>query len=250
MAIKGKSKGRTARAVTRGPKPAYVEVKRPILARRGFWVGVAVVAGVLLVAALWYGFAKQASEDRERDRTERMAAAVTDYREQLDPILVVVGQPVAPVGFTAFPDLEAAIAELEADSEDAPADPDAIAATADEARDAATSAVEALEALDEGALVQGQDLPAELVLNIINSKGNFQRSMQLYVQVAELTKAAARAQGAEREALVARARGVADVAAELAGRANSEFVDAQVTAGVFDPAAVPAVPSLPTGPTG
>lgn len=234
MAIKGKSRSRGAKTVTRGPKPAYVPVRPPLLARRGLWIGVASVVGTLLVVALVLGFLVQRDQAREDARTERMAEVMTEYGRQLDPILAAVGEPEPPVGIRSFPELDAAIAQLEADSEDAPADLEGIATTARETVDAATSALEALEAIDEQGLLQGKDLTEEFVLYVINSKGNLLRSLRLWIQVGELTAQATEAEGSDRTALTERARAIADVAAELATRANSEYVEAQVKAGVFE----------------
>ena len=249
MAIKGKSKGKSAKAVTRGPKPAYVPVKKPLLARRGLWIGIASVLGVALVVGLAIGFLAQREQDEEEALAERMAESLGEYQGQLEPILAAIGEPVAPTGLASFPDLAAAIQELENDSEDTPADPDAIVTTAESTLEAATSALDAFEGLDELALIQGKGFSEEFVLYVINSKGNFVRSMRLYIQAAKLTRAAAEAGGAERAALLARARGVADVAAELATRANSDYVEAQVKAGLFESSGVPTLP-VPSGPTG
>ena len=48
MAIKGKSKGRSAKAVTRGPKPVYQPVKKRLIAKREFWL---VILSILIGAA-------------------------------------------------------------------------------------------------------------------------------------------------------------------------------------------------------
>src|SRR5687768_1612771 len=92
MAIKGKSKGRGARTVARGPKPVYTPVRRRFWQRKTFWYGVAAVLAIAAIAGLIYGFAKERDEQRERDEVARMAAAVSEYGGQLDTILSSVGQ--------------------------------------------------------------------------------------------------------------------------------------------------------------
>jgi hypothetical protein len=226
-----------------------VPVKTPLLARRGLWVGVAVALVVILGIFLTAAFITQRNEDREAELTQRMADSVTGYRGQLEPILSAIGNPVTASGFATFPDLDAAIQQLESDSEETPADPQAAIATGDGTVEAATSALEALQAIDESALVQGKGFSEEFVLYLVNSKGNFVRAMRLYVQAAHLTKAAAQAEGAQRVALLARARGVTAVASELASRAYSDYVQAQVKADVFQPPDPLAGLPVPTGPS-
>src|SRR3972149_6002271 len=114
MAIKGKTKSKTPKAVTRGPKPAYVPVKRSLLARRALWRAVAGVLGVLAVAGLWYGFAKERSQTRERELTEGRAAAIQVYGRQVEPIIGTVGEPVDPASWSSFPELTEVLDELEA----------------------------------------------------------------------------------------------------------------------------------------
>src|SRR3989304_107277 len=103
MAIKGKSKGKSAKAVTRGPKPAYVPVKKPLLARRGLWIGSASVLGVALIVGLAIGFLAQREQDEEEALAERMAESLGEYQGQLEPLLAGIGGPVAPPGPRALP---------------------------------------------------------------------------------------------------------------------------------------------------
>jgi len=246
MAIKGKSRSKSTKAVTRGPKPAYVPVKQPFLARRGLWIGVASVLGVLVLVGLGAGFVAQRNSDREEALLEEMASSIGVYGDQLDPILAAVGKPVPPSGFEAFPALTPAVEQLEGDSAEAPADARAIVVTSSDAVDAATSAIDALQGIDETELIRGKGFSEEFVVYVINSKGNLLRSMRLFVEAGELTKAAAQAHGADRAILLARARGVLNVAAEVFSRGYADLVEAQTKAGVFEPSSVGA-PPIPTG---
>jgi len=246
MAIKGKSKGRSAKAVTRGPRPAYVPVKRPLLARRGFWVGIAVGLSALLVVGLVLGFAAQRNRDRQERLDAAMAKAVDGFQTQLDPILAAVGQSLPPSGYQAFADLSAAVDQLEKDSKDAPADLAAIATTAGNAITGARSATDALDAIDETALVRGKGFDETFVLYLINAKGNMLRSMRLYEQVGDLLESAAGAEGAQRAAFLGAARGVLNVASETFARGYADFVEAQTRAGTFVPSTIPGLPA-PTG---
>ena len=84
MAIKGKTKSRGAKGVTRGPKPVYVPVKTPLIRRTGLWIGVGSFLAAGLIVALAIGFIEQRNDQRERDRIEDMATVVNQYRGQID----------------------------------------------------------------------------------------------------------------------------------------------------------------------
>ena len=244
MAIKGKSKGKSAKAVTPGPKPAYVPVKRPLLARRGLWITAAVVVGIGIVAGLWYGFAKERNQANEQELLAARAAAATAYTREVEPIIGTVGQPVSPANWTHFAELETALANLETgDGKDAE-----IAATADAASGTAQTAWKALDAVDAAAIVGDKGLDLEFVIFITSSKDRLEQSLKLYEQAAELVKMAADAEGTERTDLILRARGVLDVASALFDDGYSDYVQAQLKAETF----VPPNPTagLPSGPTG
>jgi hypothetical protein len=249
MAIKGKSKSRGAKSVSQGPKPAYVPVKTPLLRRRGFWIGVASVLGVALVAGLAIGFVNERNDTRERERVERMASVVDAYRGQVEPVLASLGQPVAPAGFDAFPALAASIAALET-GEATDETLEQVVTAAEEAAGAARDARGLLTEIPAADLLRGQDLTREFTLYVVNSQDGFARAMDLYHEAALLTAMAAEAEeGAARDELVDRARGVHDAAEAMFARAYTDYVEAQNAAGVFRPSDTFPVPTGPTGPT-
>jgi hypothetical protein len=243
MAIKGKSKGRTAKAVTRGPKPVYQPVKTPLLAKRGFWLVIATILGAAVVVGLVVGFIAERNSSEQDELEQRMQAAVSAYQGELEPILTTVGQPRAPSGFDAFADLGAAVASLEAETPQEPADPQALMQTAADSVASAKGALEALETIDETSLIRGKGFSEEFVLYVINSKGNLARAMVLYREAARLLELTADADGAQRQELAHRTRGVLNSADEIFARGYAEYVQAQTKAGVFAPSALPA----PTG---
>jgi hypothetical protein len=237
MAIKGKSKSRSARAVTQGPKPVYQPVRRPVLARRGFWLVVAGVLGTLLVGALVAGVLFELDASRQDALEERMSAAVSEYQGDIDPILSAIGQPQPPSGFVAFTDLTQTVTALENETKDEPADSRALKATANAAVASAKTALHAFEEIDESAILQHKGFSEAFVLYVIDSKGNFVRAVSLYRETARLVALAADAEGPEREALTGSARGVLGAATEIFTRAYAEYVEAQTQAGVFQPSA-------------
>ena len=246
MAIKGKSKSKTAKAVTRGPKPAYVPVKKPLLARRGFWIGVASVLGVLLVAGLWYGFARQADQNREQELAQARAAAAEEFGNAIDPIIGTVGEPVPPASWSAFTGLTNALDQLESGEAEA----DLVAETASAAAGTAATASQAMTDIDALAIVRGRGLDETFVLLVLNAKDTLVQSLRLYEQVGGLVAMAAEApEGVERDALVERARGTVEVAQTLFESGYADYVEARALAGVFEPSNTPTLP-IPTGPTG
>lgn len=247
MAIKGKSKSRGAKGVTRGPKPAYVPVKTPFLRRRGFWIAVGTVLGVAAIAGLWYGFAKQAREDRERETQERLAAAFGEYRGAVESVLATVGQPLPPADFQAFPSLADALASVEQGRRLADAE-----TTAGNVSDAATGAADAIEGIDVAQIVAGKELERVFVVYLFSSQRGFVEGLGLYEQAASLLSLAAAASDEERGDLVTTARGVLDLADRVFTRGYADFVEAQAMAGAVESAPGAGLPQLPipTGPTG
>lgn len=248
MAIKGKSRSRGARAVARGPKPAYVPVRAPLLRRSGLWISLGTILVVALIGALAFGVVQQRNDERERETVRRMATAVNQYRGQIDPVISTLGSPLPPTGFDAFPQLETAVASLE-EADAGPGALDRASTAADEVASSARSAIALVEQIPVTDLLRGRDFSREFVLYVINSHENFVRSLQLYREAALLTTMAVDAgEGGERADLVSRARGVLTAADEEFARAYSEYVEAQATAEVFEP--FPPGAASPTGPTG
>ena len=247
MAIKGKSKGRSAKAVTRGPKPVYQPVKKPLLARREFWLVIATILGVMIVVGLAAGFVAERNSSAQDDLEQRMRATMNTYKGQIEPVLTTIGQARPPSSFEVFTDLATAVSNLEAETPDSPVLPKALQQTASDTVTSTKTALEALQAIDEAALIRGKGFSEEFVLYVINSKGNFVQAMVLYREAAQLLGMAADAQGAERVALAARARGVMNAAKGVFDRGYADYVEAQTKAGVFAPPAPGAGLPTPTG---
>jgi hypothetical protein len=247
MAIKGKSKSRGSKAVARGPKPVYVPVKVPWYRRRGLWIVVATVLAIVVVEALIYGFANERNDSREEEEAERMATAVADYRGEVEPILSTVGTAVPPSSFDAYPELATAIGGLEAEDVTDEA-LEAAGTAADDVQTTAGDAADLFDQLDATALVADQGFSREFVLYVLNSKDGFARAMRLYREAALLLSLAVEAEdGPIRDGLVTRARGVHDLAEATFAVAYSDYVEAQIAAGLF----APTNQGLPlTGPTG
>lgn len=247
MAIKGKSKGRSARSVTRGPKPVYTPVKKPLLAKREFWMVILGILGAAVVFGLVVGFIAERNASAQDDLEARMSTTMTEYKGDVEAILSQIGQADPPSGFNAFGDFTKAVTDLQAAKPGDPVDEASLQQTASDTVNKAKSALKAFEDIDEDKLIQNKDFTRDFVLYIINSKGNFIRAMELYREAGELLRMAAAAEGEQRTELVARAGAITSIANEIFGRAYSDYIEAQTEAGVFAPPAP--VPGLPT-PTG
>ncbi|MEX0743874.1 MAG: hypothetical protein WD248_05885 [Actinomycetota bacterium] len=235
MAIKGKTKGRGAKGVTRGPKPAYVPVKTPLIRRSGLWIALGTLLVAALVGALAIGFIQEGEDRREQDRIAEMATVVNQYRGQIDPILSTIGTSLPPTGFDGFPQLDTTLAALEAEEIDRAGLKQATD-SAESVASAARSAIGLVEEIPTSDLLRGHDFSQDFVVYVINSQGNFLRGLKLYREAALLVSMAAEAESPQLRAdLTARARGVAIVADEAFTRGYSEYVEAQSAAEVFDP---------------
>lgn len=235
MAIKGKTKSRGAKGVTRGPKPAYVPVKTPLLRRSGLWIALGTLVISALVVALAMGVIQEREDQREQDRIAEMATVVNQYRGQIDPILSTIGTSLPPTGFDGFPELDTALAALEAEETDEAGLKQA-SDSAESVASSARSAIGLVEEIPTSDLLRGHDFSQEFVLYVINSQGNFLRGLKLYREAALLVSMATEAESPQLRAdLTARARGVATVADEAFTRGYSDYVEAQSAAEVFDP---------------
>ena len=246
MAIKGKSKSRTPKAVTRGPKPVYQPVKKPLLARRGLWLVLAGIFGTMVVVGLIAGFIAQRNASEQDDLEERMRDTIARYQGEIDPILAAVGEP-APAGFRAFAALDQAVADLEGGAPEDAAGRRAMLAGADDVIDSADAALDALRAVDESSLLQGRGF----------SRGVRAVRDQLEGRPGPRDDPVPRDGGA-REARGRRrrrrsscprcsARGRCSTSRHRPSRARySDYVDAQVKAGTFQPPVTGGLP-IPTG---
>jgi len=235
VAIKGKTKSRGAKSVTRGPKPAYVPVRTPWIRRSGLWIALGTLLVAALVGALAIGFLQEREDQREQDTVAEMATVVNQYRGQIDPILSTIGTTLPPTGFDGFPELDTSLAALEAEEIDKAGLKQA-GDSADSVASSARSAIGLIEEIPTADLLRGHDFSQEFVLYVINSRGNFLRGLKLYREAALLVSMAAEAESPQLRAdLTARARGVATVADEAFTRGYSDYVEAQSAAQVFDP---------------
>ncbi len=240
MAIKGKTKSRTKKAVTQGPKPAYVPVRKPFLARRGVQFGILAVLFAVLAGGLWYGFAKQATRDREKARAARAAAlqareasTVGQFVSQMDAALGPnVGSKLPPGDrFGAFPGLKTSIDDMTAGKvkpKDAVSSAKAVVA-------AAPLAYKAIEAIGVANLLGGNGFPAGLIVSALDAQTKIGTGLHLYEDAANLLQMATAASGDQRKKLLATASSVLGTATSILDSGYTDYINAQATAGIFNP---------------
>lgn len=230
MAIKGKSKPRGgAKPVTRGPRPTYVPVRTPLLQRRSFWFTVIAVVVVASALGIWYGIAQQRESDRERELEASLRRTVTDYQEQIEPILLTVGTPI-PSGYDTFPEFEDALNTF-IDGQGKPAD---LQVSAEATAQAAGTAAENLEAIEAAALVAGK-FDAEVALFVINSQSRMAQALRAFENAALLASDAV-AVGDERGVgLAKRAKEQVALARDIFADGYQDYIEVQVRAGTYQP---------------
>jgi hypothetical protein len=231
VAIKGKSKPKGgAKPVTRGPRPAYVPVRKPLLQRRSFWYTVIAVVVVASALGIWYGIAKQRDSDRERALEASLRRTVTDYQEQVDPVLLTVGAQI-PSGYETFPQFEDALNTF-IDGQGKPAD---LQSSADATAQAAGAAAENLEAIEAATLVAGKGFDAEISLFVINSRSRMVQGLRAYENAALLASDAAAAGDDPGVALAKRAKEQVALARDIFGDGYQDYIEVQVRAGTYQP---------------
>jgi hypothetical protein len=239
MAIKGKSKPRSRRVVTPGPRPSYTPVKKPLLARRGFRIGVLVVVVAASIGGIWYGLARERTEDRERALAERKRTAAITFRGKVQGAIASAGQPAPPNGFAAFPTLTADVDALEKGT----VKPSTVRTDAKAARTAARGAWQAMGKIDVPSITAKKGFDAAFVNYFFNAREKMQDGLKLYEQAALLVERAAVATGDERTELLDSAGGILEVAAELMNGGYSDFIQVQIEADIYQPS----FPSVPAG---
>jgi type II secretory pathway pseudopilin PulG len=239
MAIKGKSKPRSRRVVTPGPRPSYSPVKKPLLARRGFRIGVLVVVVAASVGGILYGLARERTQAREQALAERERTAAVTFRGRVQGAIASAGQPAPPDGFTAFPSLTSDVDGLQKGT----VKPRTVETDARAARTAAKGAWQAVDRIDVLSITENKGFDAAFVNYFFNAKEKMQDALKLYQHAALLVERAAAATGDERTELLVSAGGILEVAAELMNGGFSDFIQVQQEAGIFQPS----LPSVPAG---
>ncbi len=239
MAIKGKSKPRSRKSVTPGPRPSYTPVKKPLLARPGFWFTILTVVVIASVVGIWFGLARERTNQRNQELQQRERTAAVSLQGKVLGALAGVGQAAPPANFTAFPTLTTDLDGLGKGT----VTPKTAAADAAAAKKNAASAQTALDAIDPIALTANKGFDVGFVNYFFNAKEKMLDAMKLYGNVAILLDRAAAASGKGRAALLARATSIQAVASDLMNNGYSDYVQVLDQGGIFQPT----FPGAPAG---
>jgi hypothetical protein len=229
MAIKGKSKPKARRGVTAGPRPVYAPVKRPLLQRRSFQLGVFAAIAVVSLAAIAYGIARVRAEQRAEELDRRQRAAATRYSTPVEAALVPVGQAAPPSGFDLQTGLQQDIDAFAA-GELSPTE--ATRAGAGYA-DAADEAADALAEIDVTSIAGGKGFDGGFVRDFFNANAKMESGLRMHAEAARLLREAASAEGRLRARLLERATAVREVGTTAFANGYRDYVNLRAEAGIF-----------------
>jgi hypothetical protein len=242
VAIKGKSKPKARRSVTRGPRPVYVPVRQPLVRRRGFQI--AVVAIILLSAAgaVVYGYVHERNANHAAEQKAVLKSIASQYTTRVQTAIAGVGQSQGGVAFTLLPDLKTQIEALRSGS----APPADVAKAAGGLEEQATTAADGLSKIDPADLVRGKGVEnAAFVRDLLNANVKMQNALRMDAVAAGVLAQAAGAPAKEAAALLRRADEARTTAETLFESGYSDWTNAQYTAGIFQP--TPPAAGLPPG---
>jgi hypothetical protein len=248
MAIKGKGKTRSRRAVSPAPRPQIVTRKKPILMRVTTWI---VVGALVLVSVGWGVWVwwdnKQASELKSKE-----AAALSDLSQRVRDQLPADQQtPQGTSQVIIFPTLPQTLDQLDKGTvSDKKANQQAQAVI-----DASTKAQQGIQKIALGSLIKQEfDVGVTSALrapgmtsSVLNeSQDQLIKAFQLYGSVGHLMQIAAdQPQGPKRSAIVEQAKTQAQIAGELFNRGYNTLVQIESILGLVSPSGLQ--PSPPAG---
>jgi len=224
MAIKGKGKSRR-RGVAAGPKPVYVTPKKPLLARKGLWLGVGITLAVAIVASVVSALLVKHHDNQVKAEKAAEAAIVRNFGTQLDNALTPVGQGASLSSFQALPDLSqfvkefgkgnvsAKITEKKADSFDSEA----------------AAALAAVQKVNGQAMVGTH---TDKLQDLVNGQTLIENGLQAYQQVAESLKIAAQSSGSQQKELVAHTTALLTLADTVFQEGYNDLVGLRATYGI------------------
>jgi hypothetical protein len=232
MAIKGKGRSKR-RGVAAAPKPAYVQVKKPLLARRSFQIGVLVTIAVIALGSVTAALVVKHNANQRDALKEEETSIVRRFGASIDSNLSGVGQPFQTT-FTPFPDLSKDVADLKSGAL-TPADAiDKAKGYASAAREAGTGILQ----IPAAKLIQGH---ADL-LPLNDAQTLISDGLQVFEQAADALKLAAQASEADRPALIAHAEKLLSVAGAVFGDGYQKLVNERSRFDLL-------IPTQPTAPT-
>jgi hypothetical protein len=221
LAIKGKGKTRSRRAVAAGPKPVYVVPKKPPLARRSVQLGALAALLLVIGAILLWTYLNQ----RADRRVQEQAAILSRFAARVETPLQPVSQQLPPTGLVIFGDLREDLTSMQEET----ADPSQVAARAGRAAENADGFAGTIEDIPASQWVRDRALPIEM----IDAQGFIVQAIRVYGRAADALRMAAEARpGEHRDELLDVAEGLLDTGEHLFDRGYQKITNAKFELGI------------------
>jgi hypothetical protein len=223
MAIKGKGKGKR-RGVSTAPKPVYVQPKRPLLSRKGFWIGVGIAVVVAAVTSVTIALLVQHHDNQLQAEKKAEKDIVRSFGTKLDTAIASIGQG-SQTAFQPFPNLTTDIDKLKTGDL---SDEDAIT-EAEQVASQAASAIDAVQKINGTSMIGTHtDLRP-----LVDGQEEMVQALQLYEQVGASMKLAAEASGKERRALVSHTTSLLSTVGEVFNSGYQKLVGLRAQFGII-----------------
>jgi hypothetical protein len=234
MAIKGKGRTRSRKMVAAPPRPQMVVRKKPVLARRSTWV----IVGLVVVAAIALGGAKWLRDRQASNLLTKEQTAIQDLAQRVTALFPADQSTPQGTNQTAvFPSLAQTLDQIDKGTMTPKAARKAAKAIADQASKAAEGIQKlSLKSItDDFTVGVTPQLTAKgMTSSVLNvAQDQMVKSFQLYQSIGGLMLAAAdQPKGPERTAIIAEAKRVQAVAADLFNRGYSTLVQIESILGL------------------
>lgn len=230
MAIKGKARTKSkVKQVTRGPKPAYVQVTPPWFGRKRVQLVIALLLGIgIYLFGIWVtnGLREQKAEKDAKARKSREVAAMQQYTAVADPELQKVGtqNPQQPSVFVLVPDMTQ-VAQAMASKD---VEPSQLVKTFHTMAKNDGAAADALEKIDLAKMIADKGFTYKISHLMFSSRDGMVRGLRLQQSSLLLLEQAVATEGDLRAQLVQRATKVSALAVQIFSAAYQDYYEAQL----------------------
>ena len=224
MAIKGKGKTRSRRAVAAGPRPVYVVPRKPPLARRSVQLGALAALLLVIGAIMLWTYLDQRADQRLQDQQTIVSRFATRVETPLQP----VSQQLPPTGLVIFGELREDLTSMREET----ADPSQVAARAGRAAEDADGFAGTIQDIPTSEWARDRGLPVEM----IDAQDFIAQALLVYGRAAATLRMAAEARPGElRDELLNVAEGLLETGERLFDRGYQKITNARFELGIGEP---------------
>jgi hypothetical protein len=221
LAIKGKGKTRSRRAVAAGPKPVYVVPRKPLLARRSVQFGALAALLLVIGGILLWTYVNQRADQRLEEERAILGRFATRVEAPLQP----VSRPLPPTGLVIFSELRDDLTALREET----ADPTEVAARARQAAETAEGSAATIDEIPSSQWVRDRRLPIEM----IDAQDLIVQAVRVYGRAATALRVAAETRPSEiRGELLDLAEGLLDTGEQLFDQGYQKITNAKFELGI------------------